>query len=107
MSIVTITLGNRDFKLSCPKEGQDILISLSKKLDLRIDEAKANNPSASFELLLIIAALGLIDENQSQKSESVSNTDSENLQDSNNIDYKHTLSELLCELNFVAKKLEK
>jgi cell division protein ZapA (FtsZ GTPase activity inhibitor) len=103
MSIVTITLGNREFKLSCPKESHDMLTSLAKKLDIRVENAKANNPSASFELSLVIAALGLVDENQSQRSR----TDEDSQDNSSNIELKHTMSDILSELNFVAKKLEK
>ena len=103
MSIVTITLANREFKLSCPKESQAMLASLAKKLDIKVEEARANNTSASFELLLIISALGLIDENQSQRSEVNSNVQG----NEDNVALKHTLSDILSELNFVAKRLEK
>ena len=40
MSIVTITLNNRDFKLSCPEENHKELYSLAEKLDLEINKIK-------------------------------------------------------------------
>ena len=66
MSIVTITLSNRDFKLYCPEESHAELHSLAIKLDVEINKVRQANPSASFELLLVMVALNLLDNKQKQ-----------------------------------------
>ena len=69
MSIITITLNNKNFKLSCPEENKEQLVVLSERLDLELEKIQENNPSASFELLLVITALGLISDKQSKVKE--------------------------------------
>ena len=46
MSIVTITLNNRTFKLSCPEESHTELHSLAKELDNEINKIRLKlNPN--------------------------------------------------------------
>jgi cell division protein ZapA (FtsZ GTPase activity inhibitor) len=70
MSIVTIKVANRNFRLSCPEDSKPQLDKLAEMLDLEICELSKNNPSASFETLLIIASLGLLEEKYSKNKES-------------------------------------
>ena len=102
MSIVTITLNNRDFKLSCPEENHKELYSLAEKLDLEINKIKQQNPSASFELLLVMLALNLFDNKQKQ----INMDGGEILEDANK-DFQIVLSSIFDELKIVAEKLEK
>lgn len=61
MSIVTITLNNKTFQLACSQEQETELHELSLKLNDQITELKKSNPSASYELLLVMTALSLQD----------------------------------------------
>tara|TARA_B110000503_G_scaffold62362_1_gene98787 strand:- start:7726 stop:8037 length:312 start_codon:yes stop_codon:yes gene_type:complete len=101
MSIVTITLNNKKFKLSCPEESKEKLESLAEKLDCVIDDTKKANPNASFELALIITALGLIDDTTSREQK----TGGEVLEKANS-DFQKILSIVSLELKTVAKKIE-
>ena len=102
MSIVTITLSNRDFKLFCPEENHAELCSLAEKLDLEINKIKQINPSASFELSLVMLALNLFDTKQKQV-----NLEGGEILQSANKDFQIVLSSIFDELKTVAEKLEK
>lgn len=101
MSIVTITLDNKHFKLSCPEESRIKLESLAEKLDYAIEDTKKNNPAASFELALVITALSLVDDKLS-KSQA---TGGEVLEKADS-DFQKLLSSVSSELKVVAKKIE-
>jgi cell division protein ZapA (FtsZ GTPase activity inhibitor) len=64
MPIVTITLNNRNFQLACDDGAQDQLLHLAANLDVKLRTIKSSNSAASFELLLVIAALDLQDQVQ-------------------------------------------
>ena len=51
MSIVTITLSNKNFQLVCNDGSEAQLIELASALNVKIAEVKIANPSSSFELL--------------------------------------------------------
>ncbi|MBM3466303.1 MAG: cell division protein ZapA [Alphaproteobacteria bacterium] len=102
MSIVTITLSNRDFKLYCPEESHAELYSLAAKLDNEINKVKQSNPSASFELLLVMVALNLLDNKQKQ-----TNLEAEDIAKETNEDFQVLLSSIFNELKVVAEKLER
>lgn len=57
MSIVTVTLNNKSFQLYCNNGDEEKLLSLANKLNDKITEIKLVNPTASFELLLVMASL--------------------------------------------------
>ena len=102
MSIVTITLSNRDFKLYCPEESHAELYSLAAKLDNEINKVRQANPSASFELLLVMVALNLLDNKQKQ-----ANLEAEDIAKETNEDFQLLLSSIFNELKVVAEKLER
>ena len=102
MSIVTITLSNRDFKLYCPEESHAELYSLAAQLDSEINKVRQANPSASFELLLVMVALNLLDNKQKQ-----ANLEAEGVAKEVNEDFKILLSSIFNELKVVAEKLER
>ncbi|MBN8522661.1 MAG: cell division protein ZapA [Rickettsiales bacterium] len=102
MSIVTITLSNRDFKLYCPEESHAELYSLAAKLDNEINKVRQANPSASFELLLVMVALNLLDNKQKQ-----TNLEAEDIAKETNEDFQVLLSSIFNELKVVAEKLER
>ncbi|MCP5362648.1 MAG: cell division protein ZapA [Rickettsiaceae bacterium] len=102
MSIVTITLSNRDFKLYCPEESHAELYSLAAKLDNEINKVRQANPSASFELLLVMVALNLLDNKQKQ-----ANLEAEDIAKETNEDFQVLLSSIFNELKVVAEKLER
>jgi len=102
MSIVTITLSNRDFKLYCPEESHAELYSLAAQLDSEINKVRQANPSASFELLLVMVALNLLDNKQKQ-----TNLEAEDIAKETNEDFQVLLSSIFNELKVVAEKLER
>ena len=65
MSIVTITLNNKNFQLSCDDGAEEQLKNLAASLSSRMLEIKQSNSSASFELLLVMAALSIQDQLES------------------------------------------
>jgi cell division protein ZapA (FtsZ GTPase activity inhibitor) len=99
MSIVTITLAGKPFKLACPEESKQHIEMLAEKLDLELADVSKGNPSASFELALVIASLGLMDEKQSKAKES----GGEALKKAN-ADNQKQLSSIFEELKIVANK---
>lgn len=102
MSIVTITLSNRDFKLYCPEESHAELYSLAAQLDSEINKVRQANPSASFELLLVMVALNLLNNKQKQ-----ANLEAEDIAKETNEDFQVLLSSIFNELKVVAEKLER
>ena len=102
MSIVTITLSNRDFKLYCPEESHADLYSLAAQLDSEINKVRQANPSASFELLLVMVALNLLDNKQKQ-----ANLEAGDIAKETNEDFLLLLSSIFNELKVVAEKLER
>lgn len=65
MSIVTITLGTKNLQLVCNDGSEGELRDLAFKLNETIGQIKKLNPSASFELLLVMSALDLQQQIQS------------------------------------------
>ena len=65
MSIVTITLNNKNFQLSCDAGAEEQLKNLAESLNSRMLEMKQANSGASFELLLVMAALSIQDQLES------------------------------------------
>ena len=59
MSLVTITLGNKNFQLAVSDESKSELGSLTSKLNDTLTQIREANPSASFDLLMVILALSL------------------------------------------------
>jgi cell division protein ZapA (FtsZ GTPase activity inhibitor) len=101
MSIVTITLASKKFQLSCSEESRAKVESLAEKLDNAIEDTRSSNPSASFELALVITALGLIDYKHTKSQE----TGGEVLKQADN-EFQKILSSVESELKIVAKKIE-
>jgi cell division protein ZapA len=101
MSIVTITLCDKNFQLSCKEENKSKLLSLAEKLDSVMGDIRKNNLSASFELTLIIAALSLIDDKNANEQK----TAGEILEKSEQ-EFQKLLSSIDLELKTVAKKIE-
>jgi cell division protein ZapA (FtsZ GTPase activity inhibitor) len=101
MSIVTISLGNRDFKLFCPAENHSQLHHLAEKLDLELNKIKQSNPSASFELTLVMFALSLLEDKKKS-----TNLDEKELVKEAKEDFQAILSSVFAELKQVAKILE-
>ena len=99
MSIVTITLAGRNFKLSCSEDSKPHIEKLAEKLDLELNEMSKGNSSASFEMLLVMTALGLMDERHSKTKESAG----EVLEKAEG-DHQKQLSALFDELKNVANK---
>jgi len=59
MSLVTITLGNKNFQLAVSDEAKVELDNLTSKLNDTLMQIRTANPSASFDLLMVILALSL------------------------------------------------
>lgn len=63
MSVVTITLNNKQFQIGCNDGEEELLLSAAEKLSQRLSEMKDASPKATTELLLIFCALAIQDEN--------------------------------------------
>jgi cell division protein ZapA (FtsZ GTPase activity inhibitor) len=68
MSIVTITINNKQFQIACNDGQEELLQSAANKLSENLERIKTISPKASTELLLILCALGLQDENSNLRS---------------------------------------
>ena len=76
-SITSITLNNKVFKLVCNPDEEKELHKLANSLNNRLIQLKNKNHVASFELLLVMAALSLEEENlnlKTNKPETVAST---------------------------------
>lgn len=69
MSIVTIILAKRKFKLACSDDSISYVEQLSERLDSELNIISKDNPFASFEMLLVMTALSLMDEKYSKVKE--------------------------------------
>lgn len=99
MSIVIINLADREFKLSCSEQSKPHILRLAQKLDLELNEMSKSNPYASFEMLLVMTALNLMDEKHSKAKES----GGEVLVKAEN-DYQQQLTSVFYELKNLANK---
>ena len=99
MSIVTITLAGRNFKLSCSEVSKPHVEKLAEKLDLELGKISKSNSSASFEMLLVMTALGLMDERHLKTKESAGE-----VLEKTEKDHHKQLSALFDELKNVANK---
>ena len=102
MSIITIALAGKNFSLSCPEESRSQIEKLAEKLDFEIKKTSKANPSASFEMLLVMVSLGLIDDKYSESK----NSDQEILETVKK-EHDKQLQTIFDELKLIANKLEK
>lgn len=100
MSIVTINLASRKFKLDCPSESHDHLTMLAEKLDNQLQEVMKSNPAASFELAVVMLLLNLQDERHSNISIDASKAAEEAA-----VDHQVTLGIIQNELQKVLEKM--
>lgn len=106
MSIVTISINNRNFQLACLDGQEEALVKLAAKLNEQILEMKKHSPAASSELLLIMVALGLQDEIQTMSAKLTSIAEnSPNIQEEEK--FAQTLSTIAGYLENLAKKMTK
>lgn len=105
MSIVTITLNNKNFQLSCNDGAEGELNNLAANLNDRMMEIKYANPTASNELLLVMTALSIQDQLESLSIK----LGRVNGEKNNNEDEKfaETLSTIAQYLENLAKKIGK
>lgn len=101
MSIVTITINNKNFNLSCSEDSKERILILAEKLDTDLREMSETNKYASFELLLVMEALKLMDLKQS-------NIELSGGEALNNItqDFEKQLSTIFNELETVSSKVK-
>ncbi|XVN43484.1 MAG: cell division protein ZapA [Candidatus Rickettsia vulgarisii] len=105
MSIVTITLGNKNFQLACSDGSVQELNILVAKLNDRISEMKRISPTASFELLLVMSALGLQEEVQNLTHQINNLYGGKNLKEEEQ--FAETLTTIAGYLENLAKKIGK
>lgn len=101
MSIVTITINNKQFQIACNDGQEELLASAASKLSEQIDTVKEASPKAPTELLLIMCALGLQDDNSNLRSKlgNTGHDDNEKLSE--------TLSTIAGYLEELANKISK
>ena len=63
MSVLTIRLGSKNFDLMCSEDAKEVVKSLAASLNDKIERARQSNPSAYFELLLVMVALSIQEQN--------------------------------------------
>jgi cell division protein ZapA len=56
-STVTLQIFDRDYKLGCPADQRDGLLSASRALDARMRELKASDKMLTLDRLAVLAAL--------------------------------------------------
>lgn len=105
MSIVTITLNNKNFQLSCDDGAEEQLKNLGVSLSSRMLEIKRANSSASFELLLVMAALSIQDQLESVTAKFGHNEVNKNSGEEEQ--FAETLSTIAQYLENLAKKISK
>lgn len=106
MSIVTISINNKNFQLSCLDGQEEALINLAATLNEKILEIKKHSPAASPELLLIMVALSLQDKVQTMSAKLMNVTEnSPNIQEEEK--FAQTLSTIAGYLENLAKKMTK
>ena len=105
MSIVTITLNNKNFQLLCNDGSENQLIELATKLDEKITEIKTANPASSFELLLVMSALSLQDQTQNLNNKLGKINGSKNNDEDEK--FAETLSTIALYLENLAQKIGK
>ena len=105
MSIVTVTLGNKSFQLYCNSGEEEELLSLAAKLNNKITEIKLVNPTASFELLLVMSALNSQAELSNLTNKLEKTTLQKNPQDEEK--FAETLTTIAGYLENLARKMEK
>lgn len=101
MSVITITLDNKQFQLACEDGEESSLHDAVEKLSRKVAEARETSPRAATELLLIFCALGLQDENTELRTKLESSGYSEDEKIS------ETLSTIASYLDELAKKITK
>ncbi len=105
MSIVTITLGSKNFQLACSNGSVQELNILVAKLNEKIVEMKKISPTASFELLLVMSALGLQEEVQNLTNQITNLHGGKTLKDEEQ--FAETLTTIAGYLENLAKKIGK
>lgn len=105
MSIVTITLNNKNYQLSCENGQEKSLLDLAEKLNQRIDGIKLSNNYASYELILVMTALSMQDhiENLEKKIAKTSDYSSGDEEEK----FAQSLTEIAGYLENLAKKIGK
>ena len=105
MSIITINLNNKNFQLSCNEGSEEQLYSLASRLNEKIIEIKRANPTASFELLLVMTALSIQDQVQNMSSKLGKLSAEKNHEEEE--EFARTLSTIAGYLENLAKKITK
>lgn len=105
MSIITITLGSKTFQLACSEGSREELCNLAAKLNENIAQIKKVNPSASFELLLVMSALSLQEQVQNLTNK-IAKIDSANMPPEEE-KFAETLSTIAGYLEDLARKIGK
>ncbi len=68
MSVVTITINAKQFQIACNDGEEGLLQDAALKLSDKLEELKQFSPKAPTELLLIMCAVGLQDDNTALRS---------------------------------------
>lgn len=105
MSIITITLNNKDFQLACTDGSENELQDLARRLNEKITNIKLFNKAASFELLLVMSALSVQEEVQSLEAKLRKIDGGEINQEEEK--FSETLSTIAGYLENLAKKIAK
>lgn len=105
MSIVTITLGSKNFQLACSNGSVQELNILVAKLNERITQMRKISPTASFELLLVMSALGLQEEVQNLTHQITNLHGGKNLKEGEQ--FAETLTTIAGYLENLARKIGK
>jgi len=106
MSLVTITINNKNFQLSCNEGAEKELYTLTDHLNKKINDIKTASPNASFELILVMTALSLQNDIQEIK-DNIFDDEANNKIVKDEEKFSETLSTIAGYLENLAQKLNK
>jgi cell division protein ZapA len=96
-------LNNKSFQLACSPDSENQLRGLAEEIDRQLSKMKASNPSASFELLLVMTALSQQDRISTLESKLGATPDE--IEVTNNSEFADTLSTIAGYLENLAQKI--
>lgn len=107
MTIVTITLNNKNFKLYCNDGSEESLYSLATIVSDKMALLKSANQSTTFELLLVLTALSLQEEINNLQDKSASHALEPTVDSNERAQFAETLSSIATYLENLARKINK
>lgn len=104
MAILNLSINRRDYQIACGDGEEQHLVNLSYELDRRVKELSRNIGTGNQSLLLVVAAVQLLDELYEVRTAGVAKV---NVQDEVDKITTATISQLTSRIEDLARKIEK